>query len=719
MKKGYSSALLSLLAAVRSTKYQVPSTKYAVRVPQVGAWCLVLGTWYLVLLVSGQGNGVASTKYQVPSTKYSVASKPLGTSYLVLGTSVWFPPIPVSSSADYDNSSRIAASPIDGAASFIWGRSNGTQGFVILSNNHSLGGPFGPDQTADTGQPNQIDVIGAAHDSAGRRHLLSWHWPTNGTLCDYYRQVDTNGNVVVTETVPGSCDGGSRKLGGIAVDASLTVHILLGRNGVAGSMRYWQRTNAGVWSVQAEALPSGCSPSDQTLTISSQGTVMAAFKDCPASGQGSDIFTAVRVAPNNWQVDNISAACCTACPNISGAYLPHLAAVPEGSGQNAERRTQNGGDDLLPTGCCLLPTVMGGIRAAWADGRCTPGGPTDIYYREWVPGSGWNGTPIVQVVNNSGLSYSPVIAVDATGEAHILWEDDTGQPYSHIFYSHGHGTVFTAPEAPFDPWFAAWQSSPTTDFAFNAVHVGFSSNRDDPNKNPYYSYTNAAPPPTPTPTPPPTPTPAPPPCPGQHFTDVCPGTYYYTGVTNLVNASVIGGYSASPPCPASSWIPCFLPGNSATRGQVAKIITLGANLPINTGGGPHFTDVLPGSTFYSYVETMYNAGIIGGYTTGCTTGSPCFKPNNNVTRGQLTKMASLAFNFNEPVSGQTFQDVAPGSTYYTYTQRLNTRGIINGYPCGGVGEPCLPPGNRPYFRPNNNVTRGQIAKIVDLCRQQP
>ena len=446
-------------------------------------------------------------------------------------------------------------------------------------------------------------------------------------------------------------------------------------------MRYWERTNAGVWTVQSELLPTGCAPSDQTLTVSSQGTVMAAFKDCPQSGQGSDIYTAVRVTPGNWQVDNISAACCSACPNISGAYLPRLAA-----------------------------DLVGGIRAAWADGRCSAGGPTDVYYREWVPGSGWNGTPIVQVVNNSGLSYTPVIAVDTSGEAHILWEDDTGQPYSHIFYSHGHGTVFTAPKSPFDPWFPAWQSSPTTDFAFGAVHVGFSSNRDDPNKNPYYSYTSTAPPPTPTP--------VPPPCPGQHFTDVCPGSYYYTGVTNLVNASVISGYNASPPCPASSWIPCFLPGNSATRGQVAKIITLGANLPINIGNGHHFSDVLPGSTFYSYVETMYNDGIIGGYTTGCATGSPCFKPNNNVTRGQLTKMASLAFNFNEAVSGQTFQDVSPGSTYYTYTQRLNTRGIISGYPCGGVGEPCLPPNNRAYFRPNNNVTRGQIAKIVDLCRQQ-
>jgi hypothetical protein len=38
-------------------------------------------------------------------------------------------------------------------------------------------------------------------------------------------------------------------------------------------------------------------------------------------------------------------------------------------------------------------------------------------------------------------------------------------------------------------------------------------------------------------------------------------------------------------------------------------------------------------------------------------------------------------------------------------------GLINGYPCGGEGEPCDPL-NLPYFRPGNNITRGQAAKIV-------
>ncbi len=42
----------------------------------------------------------------------------------------------------------------------------------------------------------------------------------------------------------------------------------------------------------------------------------------------------------------------------------------------------------------------------------------------------------------------------------------------------------------------------------------------------------------------------------------------------------------------------------------------------------------------------------------------------------------------------------PGDPYYSYVNRLANRSILSGYPCGGAGEPCVAPNNRPYFRPN-------------------
>jgi hypothetical protein len=112
-------------------------------------------------------------------------------------------------------------------------------------------------------------------------------------------------------------------------------------------------------------------------------------------------------------------------------------------------------------------------------------------------------------------------------------------------------------------------------------------------------------------------------------------------------------------------------------------------------------------------------GIINGYTSGCETGDPCFRPNNNVTRGQLAKIVANAAGFSEPADGQQYEDVPIDSTYFLFIWRLTTRVIVNGYPCGGPGEPCIPPNNLPYFRPNNNATRAQIAKIVASARGLP
>jgi len=113
-----------------------------------------------------------------------------------------------------------------------------------------------------------------------------------------------------------------------------------------------------------------------------------------------------------------------------------------------------------------------------------------------------------------------------------------------------------------------------------------------------------------------------------------------------------------------------------------------------------------GSPFYPYVRCLACRGIVNGYPDGT------FRPNNDVTRGQLSKMVSNSAGFSEPHTEQTFQDVAPGDTFYIYIERMASRGYVSGYACGGIYTPCVPPSNLPYFLPNNPATRGQIAKIV-------
>jgi hypothetical protein len=123
--------------------------------------------------------------------------------------------------------------------------------------------------------------------------------------------------------------------------------------------------------------------------------------------------------------------------------------------------------------------------------------------------------------------------------------------------------------------------------------------------------------------------------------------------------------------------------------------------------------VPPWHTFYKYIGCLACKGIVSGYADGT------FRPNGLVTRGQLAKMVSNAAGFSDEPGAQIFEDVPVGSAFYTFIQRLASRGTFSGYPCGGPGEACGSQ-SRPYFRPTANATRGQLSKlIVNTARLDP
>ncbi|MEO8288051.1 MAG: S-layer homology domain-containing protein [Chloroflexota bacterium] len=167
--------------------------------------------------------------------------------------------------------------------------------------------------------------------------------------------------------------------------------------------------------------------------------------------------------------------------------------------------------------------------------------------------------------------------------------------------------------------------------------------------------------------------------------------------------------------------PTVVGTNTATT---TAVVSVTATAAVSATATPtactlEFADVLPGNTFYPFIKCLACRNIINGYPCGGT-GEPCnpnsdpyFRPSNPVSRGQLAKVVSQSAGFNDPVSGQTFEDVLPGTTFYTYTERLASRSVMGGYPCGvDPSEPCELPGNRPYFRPSASATRGQLTKIV-------
>lgn len=168
------------------------------------------------------------------------------------------------------------------------------------------------------------------------------------------------------------------------------------------------------------------------------------------------------------------------------------------------------------------------------------------------------------------------------------------------------------------------------------------------------------------------------------FSDVRSSDYFYTAVGYLYCRGAISGYSDG----------TFRPYNDTTRGQLTKIVVLAESWSIDTTGGPHFTDVPANNPFYAFVETAYNRGIISGYSDGT------FRWGANVTRGQLAKIIVLAQQW--PIDtrgGPHFADVLTSNPYYAFVETAYNHGIISGYSDG-------------TFRPGNNATRGQISKIV-------
>ena len=176
------------------------------------------------------------------------------------------------------------------------------------------------------------------------------------------------------------------------------------------------------------------------------------------------------------------------------------------------------------------------------------------------------------------------------------------------------------------------------------------------------------------------------------FSDVCPDHWAYTYIEFMAQRGIVGGYPDG----------TFRPNNTATRAQLAKMVTIALGWPVVTPATPSFRDVPTSNSFYSYVETVKAHGVISGYPCG-SAGEPCpgayFRPNNNVTRAQSSKMIVIAFGWPINTSGGPhFTDVPANDGFYPYVETAFNYAIVTGY---GT-----------EFRPNNNVTRAQLSKML-------
>jgi hypothetical protein len=352
--------------------------------------------------------------------------------------------------------------------------------------------------------------------------------------------------------------------------------------------------------------------------------------------------------------------------------------------------------------------ATGTVVSVWADGR---NGKSDIYAtRSTDNGTTWSA--VARVAHNAaGNSYQvePWISVAPNGRFDVIWYDNRDFPANintfHIYATHStdDGATWTGPDeqvsdAPSDlnvgiPTGSGWNAAAGDYIGVTSLndvaYAVWTDTRSGTNED---IYTSAYTPPqqgTPTPT-----------------VTGTPPTATPTQTPILSSTPTSTNTPSNTPTLASSDTPTPVPATN-TPTATATLTTC----PVS------FNDVAPNSTFYTWVRCLACRGIVGGYPCGGP-GEPCpgayYRPNNNVTRGQVSKIVSESAAFADPVPNtqQTFEDVPPSGTFWVWIERLATRGIISGYPCGGPFEPCVGPANRPYFRPNNNATRGQMAKIA-------
>lgn len=92
------------------------------------------------------------------------------------------------------------------------------------------------------------------------------------------------------------------------------------------------------------------------------------------------------------------------------------------------------------------------------------------------------------------------------------------------------------------------------------------------------------------------------------------------------------------------------------------------------------------------IEALATQGIIKGYEDGT------FRPNESISRQHVASLFTRAFEFEVIRPTAAFSDVAPNHMYYDAIMTLQQAGIIDG--ANGA------------FRPTDNITRAQLAKIL-------
>ena len=109
-----------------------------------------------------------------------------------------------------------------------------------------------------------------------------------------------------------------------------------------------------------------------------------------------------------------------------------------------------------------------------------------------------------------------------------------------------------------------------------------------------------------------------------------------------------------------------------------------------------FKDVKKSHPNYEAIQYMQNKGFISGYPDGT------FRPSESISRKHVAKLLDNALKLPQGNSAISYYDVPTWHPYYAPIMKLTAAGIFSG-------------GLDGYFNPESNVTRIQMAKVLDIA----
>ncbi len=146
-----------------------------------------------------------------------------------------------------------------------------------------------------------------------------------------------------------------------------------------------------------------------------------------------------------------------------------------------------------------------------------------------------------------------------------------------------------------------------------------------------------------------------------------------------------------------------IPGNSAPVEPAAPAAPI--ELPQLVPTDPKqpqepITDIIfPDVPVHHWAYTMIGDFAKRGYITGYADGT--FKPNDPISRQHVALIFSRIFKLNPIQEAQTFKDIPLNHRYYETIKLVQQAGLYQGI--------------NGYFKPNENMTRAQIAKVLAIA----